>query len=512
MTTLNSTLLKEEVSAHGKLLLVIGLALGIAVLIGAVAAQAPLLAIAIALAVPLMLIMMAKPHVATLTIIFILYANLAVVAVKIHGLPQIVGTMVPALLAIPFAHYLIIQRQKMIINPVLPWICLLVVIYILSALFSEYLEIAVGAVIELVIEGLALYFLINNLIRSTTMLRRVIWTLLLAGAVMGSVPIYQQLTGTFENNYWGLGQTSVEAFGTGVENIDGEIGQYRLAGSIGEQNRYAQIMLMLAPLAYFQIWGERSKWLRILAAICTVLIIGGGALAFSRGAAIAFALLLVVMGFMRYIKLYQLALILLLGGVLLQTMPQYNQRLTTLQTLPGATDADSGGISEADSSTQSRITEMMAAVLVFADHPVLGVGPRAFGQYYEEYARRVGIRVKYGQTREAHSLYPDIAAETGGLGLLCFLTIVFVALRNLALARKHWMYRRPELAYMLTGFMLAIIAYLTTGIFLHFSFMRFYWLILAVATAASYVANAEAAAEETVNNQNNNMALLAATK
>jgi hypothetical protein len=473
--------------------------LGAAALVGAIAAQQLWLALGVAAAVLLAFVIMAWPDASTLAIIFILYANLAVVAVKIHGVPQLIGTMVPALLAIPLAHYLIIQRQKIIINPALPVIGLFLVIQVLSTLFSQYIDQAVSELMQYVVEGVALYFLINNLIRTQKMLRRAVWVLLIAAIIMGGVPIYQQLTGTFDNNYWGLGQTSVEACGPGVEDLQGEMGQYRLAGSIGEQNRYAQIMLMLVPLGFFQIWSERFPWLRALAAIATAIAVIGGALAFSRGAAIAFVLLLVIMSFMRYIKPYQLAIILLGGVLLLRAMPQYSSRLDTLQTLSSVTEEDTAGIAGADSSTQSRVTEMLAAALVFADYPWLGVGPGVFGEYYEEYATRVGIRVKLGQTRQAHSLLPGIAAESGGLGLIAFLAFIGVTLRELAVARKRWLQSRPELAHMATGFMLAIVSYLTTGIFLHFSFIRFFWLMFALAGAAAYVAKVEAAAEMTSN-------------
>ena len=54
------------------------------------------------------------------------------------------------------------------------------------------------------------------------------------------------------------------AFKTGEEALHGNVMQRRLAGPLGEQNRYAQIMLMLVPLGLFRFWGERSIALRQL--------------------------------------------------------------------------------------------------------------------------------------------------------------------------------------------------------------------------------------------------------
>jgi hypothetical protein len=40
---------------------------------------------------------------------------------------------------------------------------------------------------------------------------------------------------------------------------------------------------------------------------------------------------------------------------------------------------------------------------------------------------------------------------------------------------------------MATGLMLAVVTYMTTGLFLHLSYARYFWLVLAVAGAAGYL-------------------------
>ena len=251
---------------------------------------------------------------------------------------------------------------------------------------------------------------------------------------------------------------------------------------------------MLVPVGLFRIWGERSNWLRILAAIATGLIVLGAALTFSRGGAVGFMLLLVIMTIMRYIKLYQLAITLLALVLLVQALPQYGTRLASLQRLAGLAEEDSAGVAGTDGATQGRLGEMAAAGLVFADHPVIGVGPGMFQYYYQDYAESIGLQV-HQTTREAHNLYLDIAAETGLLGLILFLAILFGTLHSLARTRKRWMQSRPELANMATGFLLAILSYMTTGLFLSLAYERYLWLMLGLAGAASYVLSAESLTE-----------------
>ena len=78
-----------------------------------------------------------------------------------------------------------------------------------------------------------------------------------------------------------------------------------------------------------------------------------------------------------------------------------------------------------------------------------------------------------------------IAAETGILGLTAFLGAVIATLIQLARARASALPSRPDLAAMAAGFMLAIVAYLASGLFLHLSYARYFWLILALAGAAA---------------------------
>ena len=49
---------------------------------------------------------------------------------------------------------------------------------------------------------------------------------------------------------------------------------------------------------------------------------------------------------------------------------------------------------------------------------------------------------------------------------------------------------RLQSAYLVTGFLLALVAYLATGVFLHLAYIRFFYLMLALAGAAAGIASA----------------------
>jgi hypothetical protein len=61
------------------------------------------------------------------------------------------------------------------------------------------------------------------------------------------------------------------------------------------------------------------------------------------------------------------------------------------------------------------------------------------------------------------------------------------SLIQLGRARARALPLRPDLAAMAAGLMLAIVGYLASGLFLHLSYARYFWLILALAGAAATV-------------------------
>jgi O-antigen ligase len=62
---------------------------------------------------------------------------------------------------------------------------------------------------------------------------------------------------------------------------------------------------------------------------------------------------------------------------------------------------------------------MIIAVQMFLENPILGVGKRNYQALYVEYSSMLGLDPRL-EDRQAHSLYLELAAEMGMLGLLSF--------------------------------------------------------------------------------------------
>jgi O-antigen ligase len=435
-------------------------------------------------------VLLRRPDWAVPLFAFLLYTNSSAVAVQIHGVPFVVAAALPLLLGLPIARDLLLRREPPVLTPALPWILAFLAVQLAGVLVALRPEEALEALVTSLLEGLVLYVLVTNAIRTPAVLRQVLWSLVAAGAFMGAVVGLQYLTGRYEDDFLGYAQVDVSGIGF-VVDATADLRQPRIGGPLGMPNRFSQIMAILVPLALFQIQASRRRAARLAAAASLALVLVGFALGFSRGAAVGLGAMFCVMIAMGHVSARQLLAAGLAAVGLVLLVPQFAVRLASLARVADlATQAGGPGLGEADSSTQGRITEMVAGGLIFADHPLIGVGPEMYRRHYPDYARVAGGRVR-PNSREAHSLPIHMAAEHGILGLTAFAAIFAVTIRDLLRARRRIAPFDPDAARLATGVLLALVAFLTTSVFLHASFIRYQWFLLALAGATARVLLAE---------------------
>ena len=453
--------------------------------VGAVMEGQPLVALAAVLAVPAAVSVLARPDATIPVVLFLIYSNAMVVAVHFHGVPSIAAMLAPAPLIIPLLYNIVLLRQRIVLGPALPWILAFVGWQLLSAMFSRAPDQAIEGVMSTVFEGLLMYVLITNVVRSSRILRTSVWALIAAGTFMGGISVYQQTTRSFDSDLGGFGQLS-DGAGFQVAEGHGTVIQQRLSGPIGEKNRYAQVMLMLIPLALSRFWIERNFGLRSVAMVSAMLIAMGCALTFSRSGAIAFVLMSMVGLALKFVSPKQVGLLGIGGLVLLLAVPQYRTRLATVPTALGIFGASSTQ-EEPDGAIRGRVTEMLAAARMAIDHPVFGVGPDMSGEYTREYGQVGGLRALEGP-RQTHCMFLEIPAETGLPGMMLFLSMLGATILSLLRTRSQIIDSDRELEQTVSAFLLALTGYLVMGIFLHMSYVRYFWLMLSMSDAATCVA------------------------
>jgi putative inorganic carbon (hco3(-)) transporter len=253
-------------------------------------------------------------------------------------------------------------------------------------------------------------------------------------------------------------------------------------------------MVVLMPLALIRVFRERSRRLRLLATGASLLILGGLLLTFSRGAAVGLGAILVLMVFLRELRFRQIVMLLAaVTAVVALVIPDYVTRLSSLQGVAGISTTDESAYS--DSSVLGRATENLAAWYTFLDNPLTGVGPGVyFREYSQEYANRLGLR-HLESDRRGHSLYLEMMADTGLIGLGTFLAMVLTAVAYLYRNARYWRERNRERSILASSFLFALLAYMATAFFLHFSYQRYFWALLALASSTIWALENERRSE-----------------
>ena len=183
---------------------------------------------------------------------------------------------------------------------------------------------------------------------------------------------------------------------------------------MGDANRYAQTLIVLAPLGLVTLFGARTRRARVVWVLILMLMFSGILLSYSRGGFVALALLGLLFGATGLVRPLWMAtafLVILLLAPL--AAPGYLGRIQSLSTAKNLMSTENA--TEADGAIRGRATEMLAAFNVFMDHPLIGVGPGHYAPHYSiDSQSNPYIAFRHiPQTRRAHSLYLELAAETG---------------------------------------------------------------------------------------------------
>lgn len=350
------------------------------------------------------------------------------------------------------------------------------VVVFLSLIYANDFERAQAAFSDFWKDGV-LTVLIVILMQRPASFRLAMWALIAAGIVMSTLSVVQYLTGDFGNNFYGFAQA-------GFQNIYGETDDYRIAGPVGDPNFYAQIILTLIPLAVNRFLYEKNLVLKLTALYAMMVMALTVMFTFSRGAALAFAVVVLLLLAYRRLRSGTVAAGLIVFVVVAQFIPAlYVDRLFTVVEV-----ARGSGDVKDEVSLRGRASEAIVAYQMFRDNPLFGVGVGNYPRLYQTYSRPLGLDPRT-EERQAHNLYLEVAAETGLFGLTVFLLILLAIFRGLW--RAHAIFsreRNDEMAAAVAMFTFGFIGYLTAAMFIHGAYIRYFWLLAGMALALPAVA------------------------
>ncbi len=467
---------------NGRLLFgLLAIGTGIATGMLVAASSSPLVLIAAAVGLVAVFATIKQIELGLLALVFMTWTRLSDIAIKYHSAPSLAQWFFVLLMALILIRWLLYGERPQGWVRVAALIGGYGMIGMASLFFAADFARGQAWLVDYAKDG-AIAVIVALLITRAETLRRVIWALLIAGLFLGTITVFQYLTGTFTNNYGGFAQAT-------IENIVGETNNYRIAGPVGDPNYYAQILLVLAPLALDRALGESSRWLRLLAIWALIVCALAVVFTFSRGGFLALAAVVAIRLAVRPPNLPTLLIIGMLGVALFSLLPaNYTTRLeAVLDFLPGSTQDPRGP----EVALRGRTSAFMVSIMMFADHPILGVGKMNYPVNYQRYSQVLGIDPRTRE-QEPHNLYLEVLSETGLVGLVVFSALLYLMFRGMFQARSMLIDAQLQsYADMLAALMLGITGYLIASLFLHAAYPRYFWLLVGIALAAPEFAKYE---------------------
>lgn len=415
-------------------------------------------------------------------LVALIYLNVSAVFVRQYDLPSILRMVIVALTILAVLERGFDGIAAVVLQPLTFLLASYVAVLLLTSTFASSSRFADARVMDS-LKALGIFMLIVALASGWRRLRLSSYAIIVSAAFLSVLGLYQTLTGNFGRWFGGFARVK-------DAHIYGDVFQHRIAGPLGDPNFFAQILVMAVPIALFAGWESRRDRVRWAAFVAAGLIIGAILLTYSRGGMLALGIVLVLALIAHRVDKRRM----IAGGAalllfLLLLPARFTERFITIeQILPGSKET-----LHPDSSFQKRRLLTATAWEMFKDRPILGVGAGNYTVWFDHYAERVGSAAREyddpGERHYPHSLYLEIAAESGLAGLAIFAVVVAISLANFRSAYEELTAGgQRELAGLAKALELALIGYLVSSLFLHGHFQRYLWLLFAFSAAFARLA------------------------
>lgn len=405
------------------------------------------------------------------------YLNLSDLLEINLGIPSANKWLVALIFVGVVANHIVLYRRPLALGRTQWLIIMYGVLLLIGALQAEEQSVAVSQFTDWVKDFVILFIVVQVTINARVWMRMQ-WLLILSAGLVAALSVYQIVTNDVGNTFWGLAKAPVHQITSGFDST-------RVTGPLDDPNFYAQILLMVFPLAVYRFLEERFLVLRVMGGVAAALIAAAAIFTYSRGALISLAVIGILVTRERQWNPYKAAVIAVAVAVVLVAIfpVGYWERFVQLRDL-FVSDTEL----QTERSLRGRTSEMIIAWQMFLDHPLLGVGPGNYDKNYLDYSFLLGIDSRL-QERQAHSLYLETAAELGAVGLAVLFGIILSTFASLRSAKRMLKAsHRSDLIPWVTGLQYGFTSYLITSIFLHGDYIRYFWLLLAFALSSEGIA------------------------
>lgn len=246
----------------------------------------------------------------------------------------------------------------------------------------------------------------------------------------------------------------------------------RISGGIGDPNEYASYILVLLPLAFYRAinsFGAFSLFYWGILVSFIILVIFTGSRGGLLGLCGAASVLVYHYGYSRMKQIFSFILILIV--ILYFFVPENFWIRASTIVHPEIEEEYQG------TSISSRKYSYEAALRMFLDYPLTGVGL----YHFQTYGRRYGALTDM----VVHNTYLEILTGGGLLSFIPFALILINSWRKLGLNKTYEKMDRDLLICLKASF----VSILITSIFISADHDKILWFLLALISASYYIAN-----------------------
>ncbi len=347
----------------------------------------------------------------------------------------------------------------------------MLIIYLISALasFAPFKSVQIWLVY---FAFMIFYFVIINTIKTKNQLFNILKVFVLSGGIVCLYGILQYIFGWNVNQAW----MDEEMF----EDI-----KMRIYSTLENPNVLGEYILLVLPVCISLMWTSKKAWTKIVYATLSGLMGVALILTFSRGCwlgimASASVFVTFVCG-----KLWGLALIAL--PIIPMVLPEsIINRFLSIGDMK-------------DSSTSYRVYIWMGTLLMLKDFWLSGIGPgtEAFTQVYPFYSYSAIV------APHSHNLFLQILVESGILGILSFVLLMFLFIKNSVLGYLVFGKGNP-FSVVIVGIASGIFGFMVQGLFdncfYNYRVFMIFFTVIALGITASKIAKTESEKPEVSQN------------
>jgi probable O-glycosylation ligase (exosortase A-associated) len=254
------------------------------------------------------------------------------------------------------------------------------------------------------------------------------------------------------------------------------LGQTRIYGPGGafeDNNDYALLLNVAAPMAFYAARSEKNNWIRRVCYAVSAMMMITVLFTLSRGGFLGLCFVLIGLALKSKYKITGIVAVLLIGSLTFALLPdRVVERVGTIGSAP-----------QTDQSARMRFDSWQVSLRIINDHPVFGVGPRNMTEVFDRYLNTGNIRV-------AHNSFLQMAVDGGLPALALFLGLMLLSWLRLRRARGILKDRAPDsplIAYS-HGLEIALAGYVVSANFLSRQDLELVYEIFALATSFSLIA------------------------